>query len=292
MNIVFNINPLGMEGLGATLSSLIKNCSNSEKLKLWFLCSDLKTKDKNNIRTLLQQESFQGTIELVDFDAKEEFGHLRSLHGDWTTYGRLLIPKTIKSGKALYLDSDLVINLDVLELENFQTDKILSAVSGSTVNNALESSFFIQRLGWHPETAYFNAGVLLFNIDVWNANNTEDKVKDTADKYSHNLINRDQTLLNTVCEGEFTRLPKKFNSIWYPGKTKPKNVDEAILHFVGSPKPWDLFGQTIHLGYETWKVHNTTFWRKQYGSLTMGKLRRTWKIHRSTLRHLKDKLTA
>ena len=292
MEIVFNVNPLGMEGLGATLTSLIRNCSSDKDLKLWFLCSELKKRDKNNLRQLLRDERFKGSVEFIDFDAKQKFGHLRSLHGDWTTYGRLLIPDIVKSDVALYLDSDLIINTDILELNNFTTDKILSAVYGSKVISSLENLFFIQKLKWQPDTAYFNAGVLLFNILAWQANNIDERIKEIADQYPNEIISHDQTLLNAICKGDFAYLPEKFNVAWYPGEPQAINVDKAIIHFVGSPKPWDLFGKIIHMGYNTWKIHNTPFWESQYGSITAGKLKRTWKIRMSILRHLKKRLTS
>ena len=63
MNIVFTVNPIGLEGLGATLNSLVRNCSNSEELKLWFLCSDFRRIDRHNIERLLKNEQYKGTIE-------------------------------------------------------------------------------------------------------------------------------------------------------------------------------------------------------------------------------------
>lgn len=290
MDIAFNINPLGMEGLGATLTSLVRNCSNSKKLNLWFLCSDLKKKDKSNICKLLKDGTFQGNSEFIDFNSKAIFGHFRSLHGDWTPYGRLLIPDIIKSNKALYLDSDLIVEADVLELENFTTDNILSAVRESAVIYALENSFFIQKLNWHPDTAYFNSGVLLFNIAAWKASNVEQKIKEISDKYPQEFLSADQTLLNAICKGAFTYLPQKYNLPWYPSAPKPDNTEDAIIHFVGSPKPWDLFGQTVHAGYETWKAYNTQFWKKKYGHITVGKLKRTWNIRGSIFRNIKHKL--
>ena len=111
MDIVFTVNPLGLEGLGATLSSLIRNCSNSGGLKLWFLCSSFRRIDRFNIERLLQNEHYKGAIEYINFDAESIFGHLKSLHGDWTTYGRLLIANYIKSDYALYLDADIIVEL-------------------------------------------------------------------------------------------------------------------------------------------------------------------------------------
>lgn len=281
-----------MEGLGATLTSLIRNCSDSKETKLWFLCSGLHERDKGNIRQLLQNENFEGIVEFVDFDAKKMFGHLRSLHGDWTNYGRLLIPAIVKSEFALYLDKDLIIESDILELKDFRTSKIMSAVCGSSVQYALENRFFTEKRKWHPDTGYLNSGVLMFNITLRNKENVSIKVKEIANRYSKEILSHDQTLLNAVCEGSFGYLPKEFNLPWYPGDPQPASTTRAIIHFIGSPKPWDLFGKIIHEGYNTRNAYNSPFWKSKYGKMSIDKLIRTWMIQRSIVKNLKIKLTA
>lgn len=64
MDIVWNANYLGLEGLGAALASLIKNYSNPVVLKLWFVCSEISILDKSNILELLDRQKYQGKIEL------------------------------------------------------------------------------------------------------------------------------------------------------------------------------------------------------------------------------------
>ncbi|WP_026463741.1 glycosyltransferase family 8 protein [Adhaeribacter aquaticus] len=289
MDVVFNVNHLGLIGLGATLSSLIRNCSDSSELKLWFLCSDFRKNDKIKIYQLLQEENFTGAVEYIDFDAKALFGHLRSLHGDWTGYGRLLIANYIKSDIALYLDSDLVIQLDVLTLKNFDfKGEVLAAVFGSQVILALEKAFFIDKLKWKEDTGYFNSGVVLFNLKKWRESNTEAKWKGIAKKYPKELLTIDQTLLNAVCEGKFAKLPPEFNNPWYPGKETPEKPGKSIIHFVGSPKPWDVFGKSLHKGYDTWHSYTTKFWEEEYCSLSADKVKRTWNIKRSVWRLIKN----
>jgi len=291
MDIVFNVNPLGLEGLAASLTSLVRNCSQTEKTTLWFLCSGLAVSDKDNISLLLDGEDFKGAVEFIDFDAQSIFGHLRSLHGDWTSYGRLLIPDIVKSDSALYLDADLVIELDVLRLRNFNFDgHILGAVHGSEVKHTLDTTFLTQRLNIPEDTAYFNAGVILFNLKKWRAERIEDDWKTTSDKYPGELISHDQTLLNALCMGKFARLPSEFNVPWRPNKARPANTDSAILHYVGSPKPWDWCGAHIHKGYDTWSSYTPAFWKKHYRKMTSDKIQRTWKIRRSLLKGLKNKV--
>ncbi|MBC6608747.1 glycosyltransferase family 8 protein [Hymenobacter sp. BT188] len=288
MDIVFNVNPGGLEGLGATLTSLIRNCSNSQELKIWFLCSDFQKKDKFNISKLLESEGFSGSTEYIDFNARQLFGHLTSLHGDWTTYGRLLIANYVKSDVALYLDADLIVLLDVLQLRNFDLqDAIVAGVYGSTLEWTLDRDFFINQLKASPEQSYFNCGIILFNLKKWREDNIEEQWKELANQYCDKLISHDQTIINAICGGEFTHLPSSFNNAWYPGQNRPQDADHSILHFVGSPKPWDLFGSVLHKGHKTWNTYTPNAWKKAYGNMSREKIRRFWKIRRSIVRHLR-----
>ncbi|WP_022824133.1 glycosyltransferase family 8 protein [Hymenobacter norwichensis] len=288
LNIVFNINSLGLEGLGATLTSLIRNCSNPHELKIWFLCSDLTDKDQNNIIKLLSQENFYGYTEFIFFNARKEFGHLKSLHGDWTAYGRLLIADYVDSDTALYLDADLIIMIDVLTLKKFELqDNILAAVYGSNISQSLESTFFINELNYSPQQKYFNSGVLLFNLKKWRENNINYDWKAFASKYPDRMLTADQTILNAICKGEFAHLPAYFNNPWYARQEEPINSNDSILHFVGSPKPWDIFGNIIHAGHKVWLSYTSQEWKKNYHRMSFNKLYRSWKIKNSLLRNIK-----
>jgi lipopolysaccharide biosynthesis glycosyltransferase len=291
MDIAFTINSLGLEGLGATLTSLLRNCRNSESLRLWFFCSDCSMRDKENINSLLLDEDFKGKINYIDFNAKTEFGHLRSLHGDWTSYGRLLIPDYITSEVVLYLDADLIVLVDVLLLQDFDFNgRYLAAVPGGKVKYALERKFFTDSLKVSPELDYFNAGVLLLNLRQWKAENVQAQWKEIANKYPNDLLAVDQTLLNAVCKGNFAHLPDNFNNAWCPGEAMPTKANESIIHFVGSPKPWDVFGPTLHKGYKTWNEYNTKTWNNKFNRLSWEKLVRTWKIKNSIFIKMKQKM--
>lgn len=287
MDVVFNINKLGLEGLGATLVSMVRNCSDNSQLKLYFLCSSLDQSDKNNINSLLIKEVFTGEIYFIDFDPVKLFGHLNSLHGDYTNYGRLLIPGLIKNDTALYLDSDLIILVDILLLKNYDfKGEVIAATFGCQIKYALDHAFFEKRLNWNAEMEYFNSGVLLFNLRKWRENAMDDKWKELADKYPKELISHDQTLLNAICKGSFAHLDSSFNTLWEPGIQIPKNSRLGILHFSGSPKPWDVSGKFVHKGYSTWLAYNSVDWNKNYSKISALKLSRSWKIKKSIFRHM------
>lgn len=283
MNIAFSINRLAMIGLGVTLNSLFKNCLDPERLNIYILCADLKHADKKNIYKLLNNYSLN-TVELIDFNAKEHFGNLPSLHQDWTTYGRLLLQDLIKDDTVLYLDADLVVELDVLSLEGFDFQgKAIAAVNGGPIRFSLENKFFCDDIGIKPDTTSFNAGILLFNLKYWRENDIKNKCLTFALTHPNKLRSHDQTILNALFAGNFAYLPDEYNLAWYSHINKPKSK-KAILHFVGSPKPWDLFGRYFHKGFSVWMSHLDLDWKKIYYNYTYNDFVRAWYLRRSYAR--------
>ncbi len=282
-----------MVGLGVTINSLIRNCSATEKLKLFFICAYISEKHKKRIESLLKDEKFEGKFRFINFDPVSIFGAYGSLHGDWTTYGRLLLCDLIDEDTILYLDSDLVIEVDVLKLCNFNfEDKALAAVCGGTLRTELENDFYIRKVGLKSNIESFNAGILYFNLKEWRLNNIKEQCFDLANRFPSDLVSHDQTLLNAVFAGNFTKLPSSFNCPWLPNYEQPLvATGGAIYHYVGSPKPWDLFGSLIHNGYKVWKNYSTRNWERNYSSYSLQNLQRTWNIRRSYFRVLKSKST-
>ncbi|MFT6689487.1 MAG: lipopolysaccharide biosynthesis glycosyltransferase, partial [Saprospiraceae bacterium] len=167
MNIAFNINKLALIGLGVTLNSLLKNCSDPQKLNFYILCADLNSSDKKNISNLLFRFGVSTEV-FIDFNVKEHFGSFRSLQGDLTSYGRLLLQDYIQEDSVLYLDADLVVEVDVLSLDGFDFQgKAIAAINGGVMRYALDNSFLCNEIGLDPDISVFNSGILLFNLKMW-----------------------------------------------------------------------------------------------------------------------------
>lgn len=286
MHIAFVIDLLAFEGLGTTLTSLVRNCGDTEKLTLHFLCSDVSPKHKNNIQLLLQAEGYRGNTVFHDFDAQKTFGHLVSLHGNWTMYGKFLIPGLIDTEYVLYLDTDLIILADVLKLQDIRfTDNFLAAAPRGPFKNAWEGKFLVDKLGLDGEARCFNTGVMLMNVKVWKERNIQQEIEQLCSKYPMDFMTADQTVLNAICAGTFHHLEGRFNNVWSPEQTPSSETGNVIFHFAGSPKPWDFFGKIVHTGYTLWAGYDTNFWDAKYKRLTFAKLHRTWKIRRSLVKH-------
>lgn len=291
MNVAFCINRGGLRGLGVTLTSLFRNCTAPNTLQLWFLCAGLREPEKRAINRLLQVEGFRGRHEFLDFDPALHFGSLCSLHGDWTTYGRLLLADLIPEDRILYLDSDLVIEVNVLEVQVHDFNgHPLAAVGGGQVRHTLGQHFYIHKLGLAPDTEYFNAGVLLLNLREWRAKHIQEQCLKLARQYPLELPSHDQSLLNVLLAGNFSKLPAAFNCEWLAHEPKPTQAESMILHFVGSPKPWDPFGSLIHNGYETWRRYADPEWEMTFGQLSTDDFQKIWRLRRSYARSILHRL--
>ncbi len=293
MDIVFNINVSGMRGLGATLVSLVRHCPQTEGLRLWFLCVALQPAHHKQIRQLLADEGFRGSCEFIPVPVQQIFGHLPALQGDRTTYARLLIEEYVDTDRALYLDADLLVLTDVFQLRDFDFgDHLLAAVVGSTLAHQLDGNFLIRTMGLPPDIDYFNAGVILFNLTHWRAQHVGDRWRFLVQKHRNQLISHDQTLLNALCRGHFAQLPSVFNTPWYPGQALPQHPNPAIIHFIGSPKPWDVSGQWLHSGYRAWRSYDPLAWKRLYPLHSAQNLKRAWHIKKSIFKKLRGKIIA
>ena len=293
MNIAFCINEPGLRGLGVSLTSLINNCSRPGDLKIWFLCSAIKGHSKNKIQKYLSQKNQKINYEFVDFDPLEYFGSFASLHGDHTTYGRLLLADIIQGDQVLYLDADLVVELDVLQLENFEFgNNFLAAVGGGLFKNTLGRKFYVDKLKIDPWMEYFNAGVLLLDLRKWRFENIKEQCLKLADKYPMDLPSHDQSLLNILCKGRFAKLPESFNCSWEADKPKPILAENMIIHFIGAPKPWDPLASYLHRGFRKWNKYNHKESNFSVGKFTFSEVKRLWHLRRSygrcLVNHLKN----
>lgn len=286
MNIAFNINRLAMIGLGVTLNSLLDNCSNPQKLNIYILCADLNHDDKENIHKLLFRYGLS-KVALIDFNVKEHFGVFNSLQGNWTPYGRLLLQDYILEDTVLYLDADLVVEVDILLLEDFDFQgKAIAAVNGGQMRYALDNRFLCNEIGLDPNLFVFNSGILLMNLKVWREKDIKNQCLTFGRRYADKLISHDQTILNALFAGNFAFLALEFNIPWYGNIKRAERVDgkRGILHFVGSPKPWDLFGRYFHKGFSVWITYLDSNWKKTYYNYNYSEYLRAWHIRRSYVR--------
>ena len=170
------------------------------------------------------------------YEIKEQLfsGFKLSHHISLATYFRLLIPDLLPKDvqKILYLDSDLVVLGDIVEL--WTTDISLYALAG-------RADYFerYDELGIAKEFEYFNAGVMLWNLRVIREINFIVDARDYLEKKFDQILYWDQDIINYLLQGRIKKIEKKWN-VFLSDTTEDKKHPN-IFHYVGSVKPWNYF---------------------------------------------------
>lgn len=166
------------------------------------------------------------------------------------TYYRLclseILPHTLH--KVLYLDGDIIVRHSLQPLWGTNLNNFaMAAVPDSLISTDTKS---YERLNYPYASCYFNAGVLLINLDYWREHDAERLFIECVSKMHNKIYREDQDILNCVFYKKIYFLHIKYNlqdpflQIWIKlhEKTDEDELREAIkdpviVHFTGG-KPW------------------------------------------------------
>ncbi|WP_104722574.1 glycosyltransferase family 8 protein, partial [Helicobacter mesocricetorum] len=265
-NIVFSADNNYIKYVGVLINSIIKNTQTQRSFKDF--CAreyELIGYDKLDFEALSDEEKREGYVFHIlsedisleneqKLDALEsklcktyplkikiyknlglDFGRIGSLGWgegrNFTTYYRLVIPTLLRDCKTcLYLDVDMLINGDLREL--FSLD--LKGFALATVQNQ------------PPFENVYNAGFLLFNLEIWRKEDLEQKCLMRLKEYPNQF---DQGALNAVIKNENTlKIPLKYNFWLQTFQSDDYKIFQKedflrfkehtqIIHYI-RPKPW------------------------------------------------------
>lgn len=239
---------------GIMLTSLFENNKRHAINVFILVCEPL---DMRNARRFAKLEKRYGQrIQIMEVDDSK----LRSLPlvdpGRLTiaTYYRLLVTDLLPESlsKVLYLDGDIIVMGDLSELwETNLEGKALAAVPRRWVS----SDELQKSLHYPSEAGYFNAGVLLINLDFWRSNQTGQVCLEFIKNHSDIICFHDQDVLNAVLWDNKIPLPLSYNFQWIfltdtrfneaPAEVQKETLEiirstPRILHYNGTYKPWEI----------------------------------------------------
>ena len=137
---------------------------------------------------------------------------------------------TTEIEKIIYLDSDIIVNMDIAELWQIELgEKPLAAVVESDNGVGSQTWFDLCRDGVVRAEDYFNSGVLLMNLNVFRA-------EEAALTYGIRFVAEhpqykypDQDALNWCFSTRFVKLPRKFNRFTRWAQGEP--IGARIYHY-------------------------------------------------------------
>jgi lipopolysaccharide biosynthesis glycosyltransferase len=280
-------------GLHVTVYSLMASMDPAKTVRLWLFHDGLDDSDIDRLRRTLAE--FGDRCELharaVNVD---EFRQFPGLYGNTMNYSRLLLPQWLPdTDRVIYLDSDLVITCDVSKIwEQMEPDQGLGAVASTTMKWGLEHATF-EKMGFDMEAPYFNSGVLACNLKRWREESITAKCVELLQKYRDDLGIWDQFALNAVFYRSFQNLPREYNYVLNPGVRVVPHYPRAVLHLVGSPKPWDFAAEIVNVHSPLfYSVLDKTAYRgwRTWRSVSVSNAPRTLRRARAYYRTIKSRM--
>ena len=220
--------------------SLLENVD--EQINLYVLHNEPNTFEKYSKK--LSKHSKCKSINLIQVVTDISFPNIENTHISIATYFRIFIFKYLKDlNHVIYLDSDTVVlenPLEVLKIELTKLRKSQNIISAVEETSKEMSPEIFDRLNLVSKK-YFNAGVMIIDLDKAKNKNIFNNLISTVLKLNSKIKQWDQDVLNKYFDSQISELASSLNvRINASLESKVYSLSPIILHYLGSKKPWQI----------------------------------------------------
>lgn len=216
-------------------------------------------------------------------------------HVSRATYARFAIPDLLRDcRRVLYLDCDLIVLAD---LQPLFTGDLRGAALGAVSDHWIDPLAFAQSWGLERADArYFNAGVLVLDLDVLRQEGGFSRALETLNTHGSRLPFMDQDALNHAFWGRWHPLDRVWNVQRAAVMRGFEDAAQAqagletrrpkIIHYTGGQKPWRRGAYHPYAGAYLQALARTPFWDKVLsagGPVWHERLRARWNWARKAL---------
>jgi len=225
------------------LCSLLENTRRKSEINILIASNDINDENKKMIGQVVKSRG--ASLEFKDIKNKEleKFSYRGSMKSNATYYKLFvgeLFGKNVK--KVIYLDVDLILKDDICKLYDLFDDRKVICACIDQLSFSVEHK---TRLGMGADKKYFNAGVLLINLNLFRKRHIFDKCLDYYEKNAGVIIFHEQDLLNGVLDGDWMEIDPEWNCHYcfylkncfgnYSKENIRKNA--KLIHYTCN-KPW------------------------------------------------------
>lgn len=230
------------------LTSIFRNNSNTP-FRFFVIATGLTAQEEDDIRSYITGHN--SSIEYLRI-REEQYANLiipAESHFTAATYFRLFIPSLLPADvtRLLFLDADTIVISELATLYNQDLGNyaIAAVPELSATRNRPDLGVFEE--GW-----YFNAGVMLINVQQWKDQRVMERSLDFIIKHPSIIRYADQDGLNASLYKNYKRLPTRFNIINtdVPVRLMKRDYrrfleDKVIIHYtLMRSKPWNLLNKS------------------------------------------------
>jgi lipopolysaccharide biosynthesis glycosyltransferase len=285
MNVVFACDRNYVQHLAVALYSLFEN-NRDLSIDVYILNADLEQTSFDKLSSIADR--FKQRIFNVSVSLREVEGLVTGFHFTAANYLRLFIPEKLPFEKALYLDSDIVVNGSIRDLYLTELDDFyLAAVCEPHFRRHAE-------LEMSEDAHYFNSGVMLINLRKWRSDHIKERVIEFVRRKPEAIVLVDQCGTNSVVNGKWRAVHPKYNLVspflaerhryvdsFPPGELNDAISQPIVIHFTGSAKPWQFRLKRHPYASLYWRcLRNTPFKRYLPEDLTAARVAR-WFLQRA-----------
>lgn len=293
-SIVFATDKFYLPYLSVAITSLIASSSKDHNYDIVVLYTDI---DNKNITKFLNsfhlKENFSlRFLNVTDiFDSMDVKDFYIEIHVTLATYLRFFIGNLLlKYDKVLYLDCDILIKEDVYNLYAIDLEghpigaasdirEIYHAFKNNNSSGRNWRDYLIDTLGLKDYTSYFQAGVLLLDLDKFRKKDLQTKLLESLKRIKRPILS-DQDILNSVLFNQVKYFQVNWNLEWQlefeypqfrldmPEKLKQEYIEALknpkIIHYASPIKPWKNWGDFYNFSADWWLTARNTMYYEYF----------------------------
>lgn len=242
---------------GVTITSIFENTKN--KVIIHLLHDDTLS-EENRKKFIRTAKKYNQTIEFHDVTEYADMisDELVKASKSWTvgTLYRLFIPDVLTSiEKLIYLDCDIIFDLDIKELWNVDVENYcMAGVHDVTAVGVAE--YVRDSLNGCSAKTYINAGVLVMNLAlIRDKGNLFMNSMEWLKHHVHIMRFNDQDIINGLFYKSIKFIDQRFNTM---SPVQKSELNNCIIHAAGFVKAWEITGLPYQKLY--WKMYLRSAW--------------------------------
>lgn len=237
---------------------------------------DFTEKDIQLLHATLQDYRDRVQLLVKDVDSID-LGSGKGISGNKMTYAIFAAFDQDESDHIIWVDADMIVLADLAEVWQplCASGKSALVIARNPLSKAHHMERTVmQKYGMRDEDLFFNAAFVAVNSAKYRAMNGYKRALEFIEKHPEQS---DQGAMNYLFMNDFDQVDAKFNTPYWPHNREPDlKPKDIICHFIGSPKPWDLFGDLLHPSFPIFKqwISRTAYassFRWRYSSLSAWK---------------------
>jgi lipopolysaccharide biosynthesis glycosyltransferase len=256
--------------LAVMLRSAVDHLSLKRGLAVWVIDDGLGDSARSRIVESLPERATVHWLapSRLDFKGLPLWGRMPV-----STYDKLTVAERLPPDlkKVIWLDCDMLVLADLAELWDMSVGEAHMLAVRDALVPFVSSRFGISafdEIGLASSTPYFNAGMMVIDLDKWRASKVATKTLEYLRRFHERVFFWDQEALNAVLARQWTQVDERWN--WSANLDRlSRNGSHSengngkqprIVHFNGNIKPW-MVREPTEVDASYFRTLDETAWR-------------------------------